>query len=70
MEDEEVMEKAGLGRMCERWFEKGRCTLPFYVECWGKPDCCWVEVYLVTLTFWGYNQISNIGHSLTYLFTL
>ena len=26
--------KAGRGRKCEDWFEKGRCTLPIKVECW------------------------------------
>ena len=30
----EDMEKAGRGRKCEGWFEKGRCTLPIIVECW------------------------------------
>ena len=30
-------------------FEKGRCTLPFKVECWRKLDCFWVEVNLATL---------------------
>ena len=34
MEAVEDMEKAGLGRMCESWFVKGRCTLPIKVECW------------------------------------
>ena len=30
---EEEVEKVGLGRKYEGWFEKGRCTLPFKVDC-------------------------------------
>ena len=25
---------SGWGRRCEGWTKKGRCTLPFQVECW------------------------------------
>ena len=38
--------------------------LLFKVECRHKQDCCWVEVNLATLTYWGYYQILNIGVSL------
>ena len=55
------MERAGCLRKCEDWFENGRWTLPIVVECWHESDCCWVEVYLATLTCWGYYQILNIG---------
>ena len=55
------MKKAGQGRKCEDWLEKGRCTLPIKVECQRKSDCCWVEVNLATPTCWGYYQILNIG---------
>ena len=27
--------KSRLIRKCGGWFEKGRCTLPFKVECWS-----------------------------------
>ena len=46
------------------WFEKERCTLPIKVECRYKQDCCWDDVNLATLTYWGYYQILNIGISL------
>ena len=64
-EAKEDVEKAGQGRKNKGWFEKGRCTLPFKVECRRTQDCCWVEVNLVTPTHWGYHQILNIGVSLT-----
>ena len=64
MDVKEGMKKAGCGRMCECWFENGRCTLPIKVECWYKSDCLWVEVNLATLKCWGYYQILNIGVSL------
>ena len=62
-EAKEDMKKTGRRRKCEGWFENGRCTLPFKVECWRKSDCCWVEVNLDTLTCWGYYGILNIGVS-------
>ena len=52
------MEEAGWGRKCEDWFEKGRCTLPFSVECWHGSDCRWVEVNLTTLTCLGLESLS------------
>ena len=42
---------------------KGRCVLPFNVECQCKQDCCWVEMNLATFSYWGYYQILNIGVS-------
>ena len=48
---------------CMKDVEKKTCTLPFMVECRHKQDCCWVEVNLATLTYWGYYQILNIGVS-------
>ena len=59
------MKKAVGGRKYEGWFDKGSCTLPFKVDCWRRQDCCWVEVNLATLTYWGCNQILNIGVSLS-----
>ena len=41
MEDREAEEdvvKAGCGRKCEGWFEKGRCTFPIKVDCWCQCD--------------------------------
>ena len=35
-EAEEHMEKAGLGRKCEGWFEKIGYTLSIKMECWRK----------------------------------
>ena len=35
------------------------------MECQHKQDCCWVEVNMATLTYWGYYQILNIGVSLS-----
>ena len=58
----------GKSRLCEGWFEKERCALPFKVECRRRYDCCWVEVNLATLTFWGYYQILNIGFYISLLF--
>ena len=58
------VENVGCGRKCEGWFENGRCTLLIKVMCRHKQDCCWVEVNLATLTYWGYCQIVNIGVSL------
>ena len=46
--------KAGCGRKCEGWFEKGRCTLPIKVDCRRKQDYCWVGVNLAMLICWGY----------------
>ena len=37
--------------------------MPFKVECRCKQDCCWVEVNLATLTYWGYYQLLNVGVS-------
>ena len=63
-EAEGDMEKAIWGRKYEGWFDKERCTLLNKVESWPKSDCCWVEVNLVTFTYWGYYQIINIGVSI------
>ena len=64
------MKKAFLGRKYEGWFKKERCTLPFIVECQCKQDCCWLEVNLVTLTYWGCCKILYIGVSpLVYRFS-
>ena len=57
------MVTAGLGKKCEGWLEKVRCTLPFKVQYRRKSDCCWAEVNLAALTCWGYYQILNIGVS-------
>ena len=64
MEEEDVDEVGG-GRKCGGWLEKGRCTSPITLECWCKPDCCWVEVNMDTLICRGYYQILDIGVSLS-----
>ena len=58
---EEDVEKAGWGRKCEVWFEKGRYTLLITVVCRHYSVCCWVEVNLATLTCWWYSQLLGIG---------
>ena len=60
------MDKVGLGRKYEGWFEEERRSLPFNVECRHRLDCCWVEVNPSTLTCWGYYQILDIGVSMTF----
>ena len=35
------------------------------MECRCISYCCWVEVSLAMLTCWGYQQILNIGVSLS-----
>ena len=61
----EDMKNAGCGGKYEGWFEKEGCALSCKVECQRKNDCCWVEVNLATLVYWGYYQMLNIGVSLS-----
>ena len=39
--------------------------LPVKAECQCIQDCCWVEVNMATLTYWGYYQILDIDVSLS-----